>query len=673
MCGIFGLITSKESNYEPSFLKTSFVDLALLSQSRGKDSSGICFLEDNNDSFTIFKGPLSVSQLIKNKKVKGSLIENLKAQNKVKFLIGHARLVTNGTQLNEENNQPVIKDDVIGVHNGIITNSDFIWENKKNLKKDYEIDTEIILSLLRDYLNKGNTLDEAIIKIFDQVEGSASIALVPQELNHLILATNNGSIYTLSNYKDFFIFASELKIIKSIFKKIKHKIPELIIKKIESNTGLIIDYEDLMIQDFQCKNKIASPIKIRSRNHHKVVNLFSVKSNLEQKEIVSDLNVIHLNRNAINEKSHLKYDLDKVDHIERCTKCILPVTFPFIYFDSTGVCNYCNNYNKKTIDNSLTSLSELVEKYRKFNSPDVLIPLSGGRDSIYTLHLVKEELKMNPISYTYDWGMVTDLARRNIARISGELGVENIIIAADIHRKRDNIKKNILAWLKNPSLGMIPIFMAGDKYFYYYAYKVKNDLDIDLEVWGINNLENTNFKTGFCGIKPRYKKKWNYSLSLADQFQLAYFFGYNYLKSPGYFNKSLLDTIGSFFSRYLTPKANHIQIFDYYKWNEKEVENTIISRYGWEKCFDTNSTWRIGDGTASFYNYIYCSVAGFTENDTFRSNQIRENMITREKALELIRDENKPRYNSLKWYLEILGLDFEDTIKRVNQIPKLEI
>ena len=66
-------------------------------------------------------------------------------------------------------------------------------------------------------------------------------------------------------------------------------------------------------------------------------------------------------------------------------------------------------------------------------------------------------------------------------------------------------------------------------------------------------------------------------------------------------------------------------------------------------------------------------MAGFTENDTFRSNQIRENMITREKALELIRDENKPRYNSLKWYLEILGLDFEDTIKRVNQIPKLEI
>ena len=99
--------------------------------------------------------------------------------------------------------------------------------------------------------------------------------------------------------------------------------------------------------------------------------------------------------------------------------------------------------------------------------------ISGGRDSIYTLHLVKEEMKMNPITYTYDWGMVTDLARRNIARICGKLGVENIIIAADIHWKRENIRKNILALAKKPNLGIIPLFMAGDKYFYYYAHKVK--------------------------------------------------------------------------------------------------------------------------------------------------------------------------------------------------------
>ena len=43
-----------------------------------------------------------------------------------------------------------------------------------------------------------------------------------------------------------------------------------------------------------------------------------------------------------------------------------------------------------------------------------------------------------------------------------------------MHWKRTNIRKNIKAWLKKPDLGMIPLFMAGDKFFFYYADKVKN-------------------------------------------------------------------------------------------------------------------------------------------------------------------------------------------------------
>ena len=53
---------------------------------------------------------------------------------------------------------------------------------------------------------------------------------------------------------------------------------------------------------------------------------------------------------------------------------------------------------------------------------------------------------MNAITYTYDWGMVTDLARRNIAKVCGKLKVENIIVAADIHWKRENIRKNIISF-----------------------------------------------------------------------------------------------------------------------------------------------------------------------------------------------------------------------------------
>ena len=128
--------------------------------------------------------------------------------------------------------------------------------------------------------------------------------------------------------------------------------------------------------------------------------------------------------------------------------------------------------------------------------------------------------------------------------------------------------------------------------------------------------------------------------------------------------------MGSIASRYFTPKSNYFHLFDYLPWDENIINETILNEYDWEKSVDTKSTWRIGDGTASFYNYVYTLVAGFSENDTFRSNQIREGLITRPEALKKIYDENKPRYNSLKWYFEIVGLDFESTISVINKIPR---
>ena len=129
------------------------------------------------------------------------------------------------------------------------------------------------------------------------------------------------------------------------------------------------------------------------------------------------------------------------------------------------------------------------------------------------------------------------------------------------------------------------------------------------------------------------------------------------------------------FSRYPHFKHKNVDryfhIFDYWRWDEPQIDDVLLNEYDWEKAPDTNTTWRIGDGTAAFYNYIYYLVAGFTEHDTFRSNQIREGQLSREEALELVKDENKPRYPNLQWYLDTVGLDFEPVIKTINNIPRL--
>jgi glutamine---fructose-6-phosphate transaminase (isomerizing) len=670
MCGIFGIITSNESSYSQDFLNKSLKQLALLSESRGKDSSGLCAFNQNTKRIEVIKGPMPIKQLFKQKPLKNIVSTTFSDNSSTKYAFGHARLVTNGTQLDDANNQPVIKDGIVGVHNGIVVNVDELWYEHSKITRDNEIDTEVLLSLIRMELND-QSIENAVSSSINKVFGTVSTALVFDDLDKFILATNNGSLYIIQNNKDVLFFASERFMLAEFEKKIDLSvIGDYKIEQIEAYNGLVINLDQFSIHNFLLENKDESLVEDLNKGKYPI-NVTNIASTKEQLSTVVDLNLIHLNSKAAQEQALLEYPIEQIKHLKRCSKCLLPETFPFIQYDQNWECNYCKNYKKKNQPKLIEELQKLVDPYRKTNGkPEVLIPFSGGRDSTYVLHMVKEELGLNAVAYTYDWGMVTDLARRNVARICGKLGVENIIVAADIHWKRENIRKNITAWLKNPALGMIPLFMAGDKFFFYYAHKIKKQLGIDLEIWGVNDLENTNFKTGFAGLAPQFDKKRIYSISLQNQLKLFGFVGKNLIQSPGYFNQSILDSLGSFASRYITPKADYYHMFDYAFWDEKHIEDTIINNYDWEKAVDTDSTWRIGDGTASFYNYIYTLIVGFSENDTFRSNQIREGMITRERALELIYEENRPRYNSLKWYLEILGLDYESTIKRINDIPR---
>ena len=70
----------------------------------------------------------------------------------------------------------------------------------------------------------------------------------------------------------------------------------------------------------------------------------------------------------------------------------------FPEFDGDGVCNYCRDY-VKIPRHGLEALLEKVEPYRsKDNSSDCVVGVSGGRDSVYGLHFIKDVLKLNPVA-----------------------------------------------------------------------------------------------------------------------------------------------------------------------------------------------------------------------------------------------------------------------------------
>jgi glutamine---fructose-6-phosphate transaminase (isomerizing) len=669
MCGIFGIVTKPNARFDASQLHQLVDQLFLLSESRGKDSAGLVLAD--HEQITVYKRPERARRMIGSAQYK-HLLQNYEATHNGVIALGHARMVTNGKKVYHNNNQPVIKDGLVCIHNGIIVNDAELWEQHPQLERHYQVDTEVMLSLIRHNLTNNQPLETAVINALQQTRGANSIALLTQEHNGIVLATTNGSLYyALSDNGMELVFASEKYILQQTISQptLQGQFQHTEIHQIRPCNGIVFTFETLQAHAFSMNaGPTGDPAVVPTGEPREIRDITD-----EQTEFIADhtpdpdplmLSTYHANDAFIQGVNR------QVGELRRCTRCILPETFPFIEFDADGVCNYCLNY--QSIDfKGEEAIERLVAPYRRDDDkPDVLVPLSGGRDSSYGIHYIKRVLGMNPVAYTYDWGLVTDLARRNISRMCSQLEIEHILISADIKTKRENVRKNVLAWLKKPALGTVPLFMAGDKQFFYYSNMLQKQMEIDLTLYSMNPLERTDFKVGFCGINEvSRKQEKHYALALKDRLHMLGYYGWHFLSNPAYLNTSLFDSFHAFVSYYMIPKDYHI-LYDYLRWDEQTIEDTLLNEYDWETAPDTVSTWRIGDGTAAFYNYIYYTAAGFSENDTFRSNQIREGMIDRDTALTLAERDNQPRYASMRWYAETIGFDFETAVQKINAMPK---
>ena len=111
----------------------------------------------------------------------------------------------------------MVKDGAVGIHNGIIVNDDKLWKLFPAIKKKYDVDTEVFLSLLQMFRAQGKSIVEAVRLVFEYIEGSASVAVQFDDVNNLVLASNTGSLYmALSQNEKILVFASEKYILQQI-------------------------------------------------------------------------------------------------------------------------------------------------------------------------------------------------------------------------------------------------------------------------------------------------------------------------------------------------------------------------------------------------------------------------------------------------------------------------
>ena len=167
---------------------------------RGYDSAGIALHQEN-----------SIAHLRALGKVQ--LLEDMMISEKPKSKLGiaHTRWATHG-EPSEVNAHPhKSKDKVYIVHNGIIEN---YIELKEALVKDgYEFssqtDSELIAHLLDSYLEKGNSMIDAMYLAKEKLEGAYAIAAIDMENNNSLVVARNKSPLLLGIGTDEMLAASD--------------------------------------------------------------------------------------------------------------------------------------------------------------------------------------------------------------------------------------------------------------------------------------------------------------------------------------------------------------------------------------------------------------------------------------------------------------------------------
>ncbi len=122
-----------------------------------------------------------------------------------------------------------------------------------------------------------------------------------------------------------------------------------------------------------------------------------------------------------------------------CKNCTLPSSVPSSKIDESGLCIYCRQFKgKEGLDRQRKEyeirFQKLLEEHRSANtqsSYDILAAYSGGKDSSFTLDLLRNRFNLKVLAITFDHGFISPYAIENIKKVVETLGIDHITFKPD--------------------------------------------------------------------------------------------------------------------------------------------------------------------------------------------------------------------------------------------------
>lgn len=346
-----------------------------------------------------------------------------------------------------------------------------------------------------------------------------------------------------------------------------------------------------------------------------------------------------------------------------CKRCVNPENiYGGITFDEDGVCSRCRAWEEYEKDFNDTkkreakekAFIEILERYRdkSGNNYDMIIPVSGGKDSLYQVHLLKKVYGFNPLLVTFNHTFNTKTGIFNLTNMVEKLGVDHIRFTPNpkIISKlaRLSLRKfGDICWHCHCGIFTFPLRVAV-------AFKIP--LLICQEApYSLLSAEG-----GFyTKVNPDHRR---FSIRAEAEEMVNEEMGINrkdlvqWRRPP----QEEIDRIG----------VRGINIVDFIMWDSKAITEFLIKEYdfktkGHDRTYDcyANAECHHCSGVHDYLRYLKVGHGRATDDVGI---DIRKGLMTREEGIDLVEKYDSKRPKDLDILIDRVGITEDEIIKSID-------
>ena len=356
--------------------------------------------------------------------------------------------------------------------------------------------------------------------------------------------------------------------------------------------------------------------------------------------------------------------------ISFCKKCIMPSSRPRISFDKTGVCNACNNSEKKKLinwDERKKKFLEIIRNLKKDKNRnkyyDCVVPWSGGKDSSSIAYKLKYEYDLNPLLVTFSPLLPNEIGEYN-RKVMLDLGFDSIFVSPNTNISKKLARRFFLergnpkvAWDAGINSAPVKIALSYKIPLVFYAEHGES------EYGGHVLSEESLFKRDLREVIEHqigdYPENW--SNDDIDLNSLAPYIYPNQKEFDGFKVEAL------YFSYFF--KWSMFENFEYIKKNVKNFKKSPERTNGTFTDFDS-----LDDKIDNLYYHMQHIKFGFGRATRDACRMIQNNQMTREDAIKNAKMyDNEFPENNLKEVLSFLNLGKNQLDEIINKHRNNEI